>query len=42
MKLKLELDQTKENILTERNDQVNGFKSKILQIENELLESNVI
>ncbi len=40
-KFKRELDQTKEKMLTETNDQVNGFKTKIAEMETELLKSNV-
>ena len=40
-KFKRELDQTKEKMLTETNDQVNGFKTKIAEMETELLEANV-
>ena len=40
-KFKRELDQTKENMFIETNDQVNGFKTKIIEMETELLEANV-
>jgi hypothetical protein len=41
MKLKRELDQTKDNLAKETNDLVNNLKADIQKLESGLLEPNV-
>ena len=41
MKLKRELDQTKDNLAKETNDLVNNLRADIQKLETELLEPNV-